>query len=119
MSKKALLVDDHDIFRKMVKRMLPPDFEPVEAVNGKEALEVLDKNPDIVIILADVNMPEMDGFAMVEVIKAEGKYTGPIVFLSSERDQELIDRANSLGIEDWLPKPFKKDALQAVIAKHI
>ena len=100
----------------MIKNMLK-GHDTLEASNGKEGLELLGSNGDIDIILSDVNMPDMDGMQMVETIRQGEHASMPVVFLTSERDKELIARAEAAGVKDWLPKPFKKDQLLEVVSK--
>ncbi len=115
---KVLIVDDHAVFRRMVRSMLPQHLVPVEAENGEAAQAVYTANPDIRLILTDFNMPKINGLDMIVRLRAAGLPAAtPIVFLSSERDPALLERATALGIREWLPKPFKKEQLTAVLAK--
>jgi two-component system, chemotaxis family, chemotaxis protein CheY len=115
---KVLVVDDHNIFRKMTIKMVKDTYEVYEGKNGKEGLALAQSNNDIELILTDVNMPEMTGLDMVEEIrKIAGYENTPVIVLTSERDQALIDRASSLNVHHWLPKPFKKDQLLEAIGR--
>ncbi len=115
---KVLIVDDHNIFRKMTIKMVKDDYEVVEGKNGDEGLALAKENSDIALILTDVNMPEMSGLDMIEEIRKLADFSDtPVVVLTSERDQSLKDRAESLNVHHWLPKPFKKDQLLEVIQK--
>jgi DNA-binding NarL/FixJ family response regulator len=102
---KVGLADDHSIYRKGVKMALA-NFENIEivweAVNGKEVLDkVLKVQTDV--ILCDINMPEMDGIEILEIIRKEA-LTVKVVFLSSLDNAEMISRCLSLGANGFLSK---------------
>ena len=96
--------------------MLPTTVNAIEAGNGEEALVACAQNADIKLILTDQNMPRMTGLDMVASLRQKGLLPGvPIVIVTSERDASLVAKAKSLGIENWLVKPFKKDELTAMV----
>ena len=111
---RALIADDEALARKFIRRMLKDDHD-VEIVgecsNGKEAAEMIrTKNPDVVFL--DVQMPEMDGFAVLEAIGAEQL---PEIIFATAYEQYAI-RAFELHALDYLLKPFDqarfKDAIK-------
>ncbi len=114
---KILIVDDQKIIRQMIKSMTKESsYEYVEASNGKEGLDILDNNEDVSLILLDLNMPIMDGLEMlIKMRKDEIHTTTPVIFISSARGEDAIEKAKELGIKKWLHKPFKKDELLATI----
>jgi two-component system, LytTR family, response regulator len=111
---RALIVDDEPLARKFIRRMLKDerDIEVVgEAGNGKDAVATITKhNPDIVFL--DVQMPEMDGFAVLESIQADKM---PEIIFTTAYEQYAI-RAFELHALDYLLKPFDharfKDAIK-------
>lgn len=119
MGKKILIVDDSRTIRQQVNFTLNKGgFEVVEAEDGKDGIEKLKANPDISVIISDVNMPNMNGLEMVEAINADGSLAHPpIVMLTTEGSGELVDRAKKAGAKGWLVKPFKPEQLVAVVTK--
>ena len=77
----------------------------VTARNGVEGLEVLKNNPDIDLIVTDINMPLMNGLEMIEEIRANNKDL-PIIIMSAHTETEYIKNAQELGISEYLLKPF-------------
>lgn len=113
---KVLVVDDHAIMRRMVRSMLDKSWTVIEAGNGQEGLAAAVANPDLNIVFTDYNMPSMNGIQMLEGIRREvPAFAAKMVFISSERDANLIVAAKNLGITLWLPKPFKKEDLEQVL----
>lgn len=114
LQKKILVVDDEPMNIKMVEVILKdtPMYQVVGATSGMEALKMLDSH-EIDLILLDVKMPEMDGFATMELIRQ--KYNMPIVLMTGDRNIETIERATKLGVDDYLTKPFLPLALKEII----
>ena len=114
LQKKILVVDDEPMNIKMVEVILKdtPMYQVVGATSGMEALKMLDAH-EIDLILLDVKMPEMDGFATMELIRQ--KYDIPIVLMTGDRNIDTIERATKLGVDDYLTKPFLPLALKEII----
>jgi len=111
------VVDDSMMVRKQVGAALKGQgYNVVEAVDGMDALEKLDGNPDTRLIVCDVNMPRMNGIEFLEQLGVR-KSTVPVVMLTTEGQPDLIQRAKSLGAKGWLVKPFKPDYLTATAKK--
>lgn len=109
----VMVVDDEDPVRSVIKRILRDGYEVIEAVNGRAALELLDKTtPDL--ILLDLMMPEMGG---IEVLKAISGHSDmpPIIVLTGVKDNELVEQAFALGAVDYVTKPFLPTVLIARI----
>jgi len=121
MSKKVLIVDDSRTIRQQVNFTLTKGgFEVVEAEDGKDGLDKLKSNPDVAMIISDVNMPNMNGLEMVEAINADAACPHPpIVMLTTEGSGDLVDRAKKAGAKGWLVKPFKPEQLVAVVSKLV
>jgi two-component system chemotaxis response regulator CheY len=92
-------------------------FDVVQAVDGADGLEVLDReNPDLVI--TDINMPKMDGFGFIEgARKIERFRVAPILVLTTESDPDKKQRARSAGATGWIVKPFDPVKLVDVIRR--
>lgn len=112
---KILVVDDDRSTRMLLKAFLGRQYAIVEAVNGKEAIEVFDReNPDL--ILMDVTMPEMTGYEAATIIKLRcGNHFVPIIFLTGLNDDEALSQCVKCGGDDFLSKPFNRVLLNAKI----
>lgn len=121
MSKKILIVDDSRTIRQQVNFTLNKGgFAVVEAEDGRDGIEKLKANPDVAVIISDVNMPNMNGLEMVEAINGDSSLAHPpIVMLTTEGAGELVERAKKAGAKGWLVKPFKPDQLVAVVTKLV
>lgn len=106
-----LVVDDDMMNLRMVEMMLGKQFRVSCVMSGAEALEFLkDCQPDL--ILLDLCMPQMDGFQVMEQLKAEELYQNiPVVFLSGEDDPEVRKQGLEKGAVDFITKPFVKDSM--------
>ncbi len=116
MSNKVLVVDDSMMVRAQVKRALSAEFTIAEAVDGLDAMEKLSASPDVALVICDVNMPRMNGLEFLEGLSVS-THRIPVVMLTTEGQEEMIQRAKSLGAKAWLLKPFKPDHLLAVARK--
>ena len=116
MSKRILCIDDSPTICKLVHKALDPQgYEVTDAENGRVALDKADASVDMFIV--DVNMPEMDGFAFVEAIKARSELADkPVVFLTTESSEDKKERGKTLGVNGWIVKPFEPEALVKVVS---
>ncbi|HEY6864439.1 MAG TPA: response regulator, partial [Burkholderiales bacterium] len=114
--KKILVVEDEAGIRNNILLMLKIErFTAVGAENGRVGLELARRHqPDL--ILCDVNMPEMDGFEVLETLRAEPGFADtPFVFLTALDDRASLRRGMNLGADDYLTKPFTRDELMAAV----
>lgn len=118
MAKRILAVDDSRTMRQMVSYTLKgAGFDVVMAEDGQHALTVLDGDK-VDCIITDINMPNMDGFELIGVLRNEGahRYT-PILILTTESDAQKKERGKSLGATGWIVKPFNPEKLVQVVNK--
>jgi two-component system chemotaxis response regulator CheY len=109
MSMKALVVDDSRAMRSILGKILAGiGFEVLQAGDGQEALEVLDREfPGIELVLSDWNMPQMDGLTFVKAMRAQPKYAGiPVVMVTTETHIEQMITALEAGANEYIMKPF-------------
>lgn len=107
-----LIVEDDDLIRNYIARLLKIEgHTSVQAENGVQALERLRETlPDAVI--SDVSMPEMDGFTLLETIRADRSLAAlPVMLLTALDDRASMRRGMSGGADDYLGKPFTRDEL--------
>jgi two-component system chemotaxis response regulator CheY len=116
---QILVVDDSSAVRSEVSNFLAQNgFEVITAVDGLDGLDKLKQNPHVRLIVADVNMPNMDGLTMVEHIRGElGNSEVNILMLTTETDSVLKTRGKALGIKGWIIKPFNRKSLAATFKR--
>jgi two-component system chemotaxis response regulator CheY len=112
---RALVVDDSRTVRIIIGNILREiGMDVLEAANGLEALEQLNGNPDVELLLLDWNMPQMNGFDFLRAVRAQRAYDGVrILMVTSESQSEQVVKALSAGANEYLMKPFNKDVLVA------
>lgn len=114
----VLVVDDQEVIRDTLQTALDDEGFNVEtAANGKEALEILGRWKPCVVLL-DLMMPVMDGWALIHKMREEDLLHGvPVVVFSAHR--ELRERAKQLDPDATLRKPFELQELQGVMERLI
>ncbi|MBI2615826.1 MAG: type II/IV secretion system protein [Gemmatimonadetes bacterium] len=114
---KVLLVDDEDMLRKVMRDLLERDgYHVVEARNGVEALDQIDRyGPDIIVL--DLNLPGLDGYGVLSHLRSRPATADiPVVVLTARGDEENEVRVFEHGADDFLSKPFRARALSARLA---
>ncbi|HXX50789.1 MAG TPA: response regulator [Xanthobacteraceae bacterium] len=112
--KTCLVVDDSSVIRKVARRILEGlEFRIVEAENGEEAIETCRRGlPDA--ILLDWNMPKMDGYDFLRLLRRlPGGDRPKVVFCTTENDVAHIARALHAGANEYIMKPFDKEIVEA------
>lgn len=115
MKYKILIIDDEEMILSMMEKCLGEEFSVYTAENAKKALELLNVIPDI--ILLDINMPEMDGLELCQLIR--GHISCPIIFLTAWVTERDVIKGLSVGGDDYITKPFSMDELLARISAHL
>ena len=112
---KVLVVDDEPRMRKLVRDYLTKDGYPVvEAGDGEEALNLFLQSKDINLIIMDVMMPKMDGYEAAEEIRKVSKV--PIILLTAKSEEKDELRGFSIGVDEYVTKPFSPRVLMARVA---
>jgi two-component system chemotaxis response regulator CheY len=111
----ALVIDDSRAVRIIIGNILREvGMEVIEAGNGAEAIEQLQRNPEVALALVDWNMPVMDGLAFVTAVRAQRAYDSiRIMMVTTETECEQVARALNAGANEYMMKPFTKDVLVA------
>ena len=109
---KILLVDDSKTMRNIWKKVIASieGSEPIEAADGVEGLEAFKTQGPFDLVLADWNMPNMNGLEMVTKIRELDKVT-PIIMVTTEAEKPRIIDAIKSGVNNYVIKPFTPDAL--------
>ena len=115
---KILVVDDSSTDLLIIQNMLR-DFTVKMARNGQEALDAIEADPDIHLVILDLNMPVMDGFQVLEIIQSTPKYHHIRVIILTNMDEiENEIRGLSLGAVDFIRKPINLSSLKIRIDVH-
>lgn len=104
--KKLLIADDSEMNRAILANILDQDYEIIEAADGREAIAALQVyHGEISALLLDIIMPEMDGFAVLEEMRAHGWLEEvPVIMISTETGTATIDHAFALGASDYISR---------------
>lgn len=105
---RILIVDDSEMNREILCEMLKDEFDILEAENGKEALEVLERyGCEISLVLLDIVMPIMDGFEVLGHMNEKDMIEEiPVIMISSEDSASFIRRAYEMGVADYISRPY-------------
>ncbi len=119
MGTKILVVDDSMMIRVQVSRALSDaGFSVVQATDGAEAVKKLETEKDVVLVVCDVNMPNMNGLEFLEAVRGRPEFSKvSIVMFTTEGQNDMLVRAKALGAKAWITKPFKADLLVAAAKK--
>lgn len=115
---RILAVDDSASMRDMVSIALTgAGFEVTAATNGTQALQ-LAKQYSFDLVLSDVNMPDMNGIALIRALRAEPAYRfTPILMLTTESSPERKNEGKEAGATGWIVKPFDPEQLVATMKR--
>jgi Tfp pilus assembly pilus retraction ATPase PilT/ActR/RegA family two-component response regulator len=114
---RVLLVDDEDMLRRVMKDLLERDgYTVVEASDGVQALDQVDRHaPDIIVL--DLNLPGLDGYGVLSHLRSRAATSAiPVVVLTARGDEDNEVRVFEMGADDFLSKPFRARALSARLA---
>ena len=115
--RKVLVVDDSKLLHRMFEMMLR-QYPLVHAYDGKEALQQLEENHDVDLVLLDMNMPRMNGLELLEAMKANEEMKKiPVVLVTTEGSDEQTQRGLEAGAAAYVKKPFKNEELIAVVQR--
>lgn len=122
LSTKAILVaDDSSIIRDFVKEIFSNQYEVLMAKDGQEVINIISADPKrIAALLLDLNMPNVDGFGVLDYLKENNLFTVvPTSIISGASDKESIEKAFKYPIVDMLNKPFSRDNVKLVVEKTV
>jgi two-component system, chemotaxis family, chemotaxis protein CheY len=111
-----LIVDDSAAIRKILVRLLSQTDLPIkqvhEASDGLEAFKIVEAN-DISLVLSDINMPNLDGLALLTKLRAAPKWKQlPVVMITTEGSQSKVMEAVQLGAQGYVRKPFTAEQIK-------
>jgi two-component system cell cycle response regulator len=116
---KILVVDDSRVMRKAIERVLKSEFDLVEAGDGEDGWDALTRNPDIGVVISDVQMPILDGYGLICRIRAADDpriSDVPVIVITGADDETTKERAYACGANEFIVKPI--DSIQLLTALH-
>lgn len=105
---KILIVDDSELNRELLAGMQEDEYEIYQVENGKKAIDILEENREqFKLVLLDINMPVMDGYEVLSIMKRR-KWLDklPVIVISAEISGESVKKAYELGASDYFVRPF-------------
>ncbi len=121
-SKKIILIaDDSSIIRSFVEEIFKDEYDVVGAKTGREVADIVAKNlNNIAVLLLDLNMPDINGFQVLEWFKQNDLFKKiPVSVITGASDKTSIDKAFTYPICDVLNKPFEKETVKDIVEKTL
>ncbi len=111
---RALIVDDSKFLREYMRQLLEKlDMQCAEAINGREAIDMLGREALFDLMVLDVNMPVMDGLTCVKTLREAGLHPPmKVMMVTTEADNSFICSALEYGADEFLMKPFTPEGLR-------
>lgn len=117
---RILIADDSKMNQQILSEILGVRYEYLYADDGMQALELLHSEFDIDLLLLDINMPRLDGFGVLEVMKQRNWLQEiPVIITSSEDDESFIQKAYELGVTDYIRRPFNLTVTQRRVSNAL
>ena len=114
--KKLLVVDDSDIIRNIIKKIFNNEFEVLSAKDGNEAITMVSNNENLIGLLLDLNMPNVDGFAVLNFFRDNNLFDKvPVAIITGDDSKETTERAFAYSVVDVLNKPFNESNVKRVV----
>lgn len=112
--KNILIVDDSKINMMVAENILKtePAYHILKAMSGMEAIKTISDNT-VDLVLLDIEMPGMDGFETLEKIRQIANI--PVIFMTADKELSTINRANEVGVDDYITKPFSQPILMECV----
>jgi len=115
-NERILVVEDYEPLLIGIQDILETEgYTVLTATDGREALQMMEEvRPSLIV--ADIMMPTMDGYALFEAVRARPEWTPiPVVFLTSKAEKEDLSRGRKLGVDGYITKPFDPDTLLTTV----
>ena len=118
---RILAVDDSPSMRQMVSVTLrSAGHDVVEAVDGKAALDIANRQPAMDLVITDINMPNMDGLTLVRELRQLARYRNvPLLVLTTEASSQKKQEGKAAGATGWIVKPFSPERLLAAVTRVV
>ncbi|MGB5080343.1 MAG: diguanylate cyclase [Burkholderiales bacterium] len=106
-NQRVLIIDDSRIVRTTISRLIRKSFDVLEEANGETGWKAIASDPSIVVVFSDIQMPELDGFGLLERIRKseDARIRGlPVIVISGDEDDATKKRAKAAGANDFITK---------------
>lgn len=116
-----LVVDDSRVIRKAIVQILGDEFEVLESINGEDGWVEITKNPDIQVVISDIEMPRIDGYGLLDLLRnfEDARIREmPVIIISGAEDEETRLKALDKGATDFIIKPLDRTQLLARTRAH-
>jgi len=119
-TRNILVVDDDEVMRSALKRILEvEDYNVILAEDGLQLSKILETT-SLDLILLDVNLPWVNGYELCQIVKDHGSLKDvPVIMVSAQNSQEDIEKGFESGANDYVTKPFDVDFIMETISKNI
>lgn len=115
--KNILVVDDSNVIRTILKKLIGTGYNVIEASGGNDAINMVDTNSNIVGMFLDLNMPDVNGFDVLEHLKKINAFDRiPVAIITGDDSKETIYKAFDYKIVDVLNKPFNASDVNRIIS---
>lgn len=116
---KVMIVDDSRSTRARIRKHLETSGHTVlEAGDGQQGLDILEREKDVNLVLCDIRMPRMDGLTMCRKLREIPRLNQlPILMLTTESSLEMRDQGKAFGLLGWITKPFREEEVVAAIER--
>lgn len=116
----VLIVDDEEVNRMILEELLGQKYQTLSATDGAEAMQILESETPVDLVLLDIMMPNMDGYEVCKRIKASAQLKHlPVLFISALNKVEDEEFALNIGAEDFITKPFSPPIVAARVHNHL
>ncbi len=116
---KILIVDDSSDTRgEIVEYFRSQGIDVDWAVDGQDGLTKIQQDPELKLVLCDVNMPNMDGITMLEKLRESGNLV-TVIMLTTEEKPEMREKGRALQVRGWIVKPFNGSSIINAVRKMI
>ena len=120
--KIILVVDDSNITRNLIEKVYKDRYKVLMASTGREAIDIVSTMPEgeIIAVLLDLNMPDLNGFAVLDFFKQKNLFEKiPVSIITGDNSRDTMNRVFSYKIVDVLIKPFSAYDIERVVSKMI
>lgn len=117
--KKVLICEDNPVERKVIQMAVGGDHDTFLATDGRKALELLEQHSDFDLVITDIHMPYNNGEDILEGVRRHQREGTPIVMISSDREEEVIQAALKLGVKVFIKKPIDPESVRRKVATFL
>ena len=117
---RILIVDDEKFNRQILSELLLPDYDVFLAKDGDQAISCARATPQPDLILLDVMMPGLDGYEVLQLLRADERTSGiPVIFVTGLAEEEDETKGLNMGAVDYVLKPFRSAVVRARVRNHM